>query len=98
MQVELAIQARDELRRYIAYVAERNPQAAQQQYDLVLRALRLLEATPRVGRPGRVQDTRELVIQRTPLLAIYEVTNRVTILHIVHHAQQWPPSETDEEA
>jgi len=44
------------------------------------------------GRRGRVPRTRELVIQRTPYIAIYALrSDLVFILRIVHGAQQWPP-------
>lgn len=45
---------------------------------------------PLIGRPGRVEGTRELVISDTPYIAIYRVKDRVEVLRIRHGAQRWP--------
>jgi plasmid stabilization system protein ParE len=44
-----------------------------------------------LGRPGRVEGTRELVVPRTPYIIPYTVIgDRVMILSIIHSARQWP--------
>ncbi|WP_446745163.1 type II toxin-antitoxin system RelE/ParE family toxin [Silvibacterium acidisoli] len=54
-------------------------------------ALDSLEKMPLLGRPGRKQGTRELVLPDLPFLAIYRVRNdRVDLLRILHGAQRWP--------
>ena len=46
---------------------------------------------PRLGRPGRVRGTRELVIPNTPFIAAYTLAkSQVVILALYHGAQQWP--------
>ena len=41
--------------------------------------------------PGRIDNTRELLVQRLPYVIVYEVFDeRVLILNIVHAAQKWP--------
>ena len=51
----------------------------------------LLARHPRMGRPGRVRGTRELVINRTPYIAAYRVSGDVvTILRLLHGARRWP--------
>jgi len=46
---------------------------------------------PEMGRPGRVDGTRELVIQRTSYIAAYRITGTtVRILRVLHGAQMWP--------
>jgi toxin ParE1/3/4 len=46
---------------------------------------------PETGRIGRVDGTRELVINRTPYIAAYRtVGDVVLILRVLHGAQQWP--------
>ena len=43
------------------------------------------------GLPGRVDGTRELVIDRTPYIAAYRVAGvTVQILRVLHGAQRWP--------
>jgi plasmid stabilization system protein ParE len=44
-----------------------------------------------MGRPGRIPGTRELVISRTPYIAIYVVEGGVVRIVALHHsAQEWP--------
>jgi plasmid stabilization system protein ParE len=50
-----------------------------------------------MGRPGRVIDTRELVIDRTPYIAAYRITgDKVRILRVLHGARQWPDEMPEE--
>lgn len=75
----------------IEYIAEVNPSAALEQLDAVeQQADRLLEH-PQMGRPGRVTGTRELVINGSPFILVYQVAgDAIQILHLLHTAQQWP--------
>ena len=44
-----------------------------------------------MGRIGRVQGTRELVVNRSPYLLIYRVTkSRIEVLRLLHGARMWP--------
>jgi plasmid stabilization system protein ParE len=44
-----------------------------------------------MGRAGRVEGTRELVISRTSYIAAYRIVGDVSrILRVLHGAQQWP--------
>jgi plasmid stabilization system protein ParE len=44
-----------------------------------------------MGRPGRIEGTRELVISRTPYIAAYRIAgDNVRVLRVLHGAQQWP--------
>ena len=46
---------------------------------------------PEMGRSGRIEGTRELVISRTPYIAAYRIGgDTVRILRVLHGAQQWP--------
>jgi toxin ParE1/3/4 len=46
---------------------------------------------PESGRPGRVEGTRELVIDRTPYIVAYRIAGgALRILRVLHGAQQWP--------
>jgi toxin ParE1/3/4 len=46
-----------------------------------------------MGRPGRTKGTRELVISRTPFIAVYRLkgARRIEIIRLLHASQQWPP-------
>jgi len=50
-----------------------------------------LRKFPEMGRTGRKPETRELVLNRLPYLAIYRIRNgTIEILRILHGAQNWP--------
>ena len=47
---------------------------------------------PQLGRPGRVESTRELVVHRNYIL-VYDVAGDVVrVLHVLHATRQWPPA------
>jgi toxin ParE1/3/4 len=76
------------------YIAAESPAAAIRVGDQVAQQVDQLASSPELGRLGRVDGTRELVIARTPLIAIYRVNlakDRLEILAILHGAQMWPP-------
>jgi toxin ParE1/3/4 len=58
--------ALDSLQRVRAYIARDNPGAAERVRERILSAVRNLADMPNMGRPGRVEDTRELVVSGTP--------------------------------
>jgi toxin ParE1/3/4 len=81
----------------LGYIARDNPVAAERVGQRLLSAIDTLAAQPRLGRPGRVAGTRELVIPRLPYLAIYRIieamhstTSQVEILRLLHGARRWP--------
>jgi toxin ParE1/3/4 len=51
----------------------------------------VLPDNPRMGRPGRVPGTRELVIGQTPYIVPYRLQRGVIqILRVFHGARRWP--------
>jgi len=53
--------------------------------------VRTLADYPEIGRPGRADGTRELVITGTPYILPYRVRDgRVEILAALHASRQWP--------
>jgi toxin ParE1/3/4 len=76
------------------YIAARNLPAAIEVGDAVEAAALRLVDHPRLGRPGRVDDMRELAVAGTPLVIIYRIEdNAVLVLRVLHGAQLWPPRE-----
>jgi toxin ParE1/3/4 len=50
-----------------------------------------LQEFPMIGRKGRVEGTRELVIAGTPYIVPYRVRDDVVqIITVLHNAQRWP--------
>jgi toxin ParE1/3/4 len=46
---------------------------------------------PKMGRPGRVEGTRELVVSNTPFIVIYRLQGQhVEVIRLLHSAQLWP--------
>jgi toxin ParE1/3/4 len=73
------------------YIARDNPRAAAEMIDRIFAALDGLLAHPAMGRPGRVANTRELVVPKTPYILPYRVKGQyVEILRVFHGARRWP--------
>ena len=69
----------------IAYIAKENPSAALRQLDEIERQTGRLAQYPEMGRPGRVEGTREMVINRTQFILVYRLDgDTVRILHFLH--------------
>lgn len=57
----------------------------------IRQAVSHLDRQPRMGRLGKLEGTRELVVPGTPFIVVYRVANGVVeILRIIHGAQHWP--------
>ena len=87
--------ARADLLGIFDYVAADDPKAALGLVDSIEKGVVRLTRHPRVGRPGRVPQTRELIIVGTPYVVVYrDVSRAVQILRVLHGARQWPePSQ-----
>lgn len=73
------------------YIARDNPSAARRTVQRIQARIRSLTAHPLIGRPGRVDGTRELVIASTPFIVAYRAADeRVEILAVFHSARRWP--------
>lgn len=73
------------------YIEADSPRAAISTDDRIKECVENLARFPEMGRPGRVEETRELAISGTPYIAAYRVAgNTVRILRLLHGAQQWP--------
>jgi addiction module toxin, RelE/StbE family len=92
MQIEWLDRALDDFDEAMSYIAERNPQAAQDVARQVHRQVAQLRFHPLLGRPGRVEGTRELVIGGTHFVLPYRFDGRdlAEILAVMHDAQEWP--------
>lgn len=76
------------------YIALDDPFAAISQDEEIERQTNLLATQPKMGRVGRVKGTRELVISRTPFIAVYRIKGQhIEILRFLHGAQKWPPAK-----
>ena len=74
-----------------AFVAQDSPRAAVRMVLTIIAAVEQLDAFPGMGRPGRVEGTKELVVDGTPYIVPYrKKEERIEILRVYHSARQWP--------
>lgn len=91
MRLRWESDALDDLVELRTYIESDNPGAAKRTVSRILSAVLLLVEQPLLGRPGRIPDTRELVIKNTLFTVIYHVTAEVTtVLRVFHQARRWP--------
>jgi toxin ParE1/3/4 len=73
------------------YIEQDDPRAAIAVDERIMEQTAKLARFPECGRPGRVEGTRELVINKTPFIVAYRVQKGVIrILRVLHGAQTWP--------
>ncbi len=73
------------------YIETESPRSAILVDDRIESQIGTLRQFPQLGREGRVADTRELVIDRTPYIAVDDVDkNRVRVLRVLHTSLPWP--------
>jgi toxin ParE1/3/4 len=75
------------------YIARDDPVAAGEVVKRILDHTEVLEAHPHIGRPGRIANTRELVVTGTPFIVPYRLRDDgAQILSVFHSARKWPES------
>lgn len=80
----------------VEWIGAQNPKAAARVGRRILDAVEDLAAHPYLGKPGRVAETRELVVTRFPYVIVYTIEAgpgepTVAILRVLHGAMLWPP-------
>lgn len=91
MQIKWLSKALKNLQDEAEYIAEDNPQAAQQVVQHIYAAVSQLTDQPASGRPGRVLGTRELVVANTRYIIPYRVRNNSIEVLRVFHTSRKPP-------
>ena len=75
----------------VEYIHKQNPSAADRIAHTLYNSVASLESFPNRGRPGRIDDTRELVLAPLPFIVVYRVKrNAVEIARVLHGSQRWP--------
>lgn len=93
LKLEWSELARSDLLTIIDYVSEENPDAAQRLLDDIGSKAGKLSDFPKIGRPGRVEGTRELVALANYIVVYRESQESVLILRVLHAAQKWPEED-----
>ncbi|MGA2744217.1 MAG: type II toxin-antitoxin system RelE/ParE family toxin [Candidatus Sulfotelmatobacter sp.] len=75
------------------YLEAENPRAAWDAINRIISAVERLERFPQMGRPGRVDRSRELVVTGTPFVLAYRLKGEsIQVLAVLHGARKWPKS------
>ena len=73
------------------YISRDSSASADSLIERIFGAVERLQQYPQLGRAGRVDGTRELVITGTPFIVAYrEHRNQVQILAVLYGSQKWP--------
>jgi toxin ParE1/3/4 len=72
-----------------SFIKRDNPAAARATKARIIAAIGRLSTHPRMGRPGRLPDTRELVVAGTPYIVAYRVTRTVEVAAVLHVRRNW---------
>ena len=74
------------------YIAEDNPDAARRVAMAIVQTVEEgLSLNSKLGHPGRVPGTRELVMPKMRFIVPYRIrANVLEVLGVYHHARRWP--------
>lgn len=90
MRIQWAERASRNLDQIEAYISQDSPAAALRTILDIIRSVEQLKDFPALGRPGRVEGTRELIIPGKPYLVPYRVKdNTIQILRVFHTSRKW---------
>ena len=91
MKLVWSKEALQALESVIEYIAHDNPTAAQSLFEIIITAVTtILPINPQAGRPGRVDETRELVVHASYIVVYRYFEQTLEILTIRHTAHLWP--------
>ncbi len=80
-----------DLRGIHAYIARDNPAAARRVIKTIRAGADILKEHPGIGRTGRLEGTRELVIRQYPYIVAYRLVDSAAhVLAVVHTSRLWP--------
>ena len=71
-----------------AYIAQDSPENARRVKERILAAARSLSFLPERGRPGELEDTRELLVRRLPYTIVYTVIGETVYILGVYHQRR----------
>lgn len=85
-----AADARRDLHGIITFIAERNVAAALRMNQRIREGAERALALPFAYRPGRLPDTREMIVHPNYVLVYRVLDDRIRILRILHTRQRYP--------
>jgi addiction module RelE/StbE family toxin len=73
------------------YLKEHHPHYRQPTMRKLYDRIRSLKNTPHLGRPGRIEGTRELLFPPMPYIAVYRIHEQsIEVWRVYHTAQHRP--------
>jgi addiction module RelE/StbE family toxin len=73
------------------FMAAESPKGAARVTGRITQAIARLADAPRMGKPGRIEGTREFAVGQTPYLLLYEIeADQILLLRVMHGARRWP--------
>jgi toxin ParE1/3/4 len=91
VHIKWTTKARNDLYSVEKYISRDNPTAAVETVLNIIETVESLSTFTQIGRPGRVPDTRELVIPSLPFIVPYRVdSSTIVILRVYHTSRKWP--------
>ncbi len=84
-------EAERDLDRIVEFMLQDDPHTAFSVLATIRDATQVLLEHPRIGRLGRVEGTRELVIAGLPYILPYQISSQeIRILAVMHTSRKWP--------
>lgn len=83
----------EDLNHAYEYIAAERRSAAIHIAKRIQQCVHSISRYPEIGRPGRVADTRKLIVPGTPFVVPYRIkSKRIEVLAVMHGARRWPDS------
>jgi len=95
MKIKWLRKALENIEQEAAYISRENPVAANELVQRIYNSVALLADNPTLGHPGRIPDTRELVVPDTRYIIPYRVRSglkQIEILRVFHVSRKPPQS------
>ena len=94
-RLEWRPQASADLVEIVAYIADDNPDAAQELKDEIEAKADKLPDHPRLYKPSvRVKGLRELIVRSNYIVLYRESPELVEVVNVIHARRQWPPKRS----
>ena len=93
MQVFWKRRALADLDRIAIYISKNNPNAAREVVEYLRGTTEILSTHPFLGRIGRLDGTRELVVPSFLYILAYQIdreADEIEVLGVFHDRQMWP--------
>ncbi|MGE0282972.1 MAG: type II toxin-antitoxin system RelE/ParE family toxin [Rhizobiaceae bacterium] len=92
-RIEWSDEAAQDFQEAIEYIALDSESAGRLVAQRILDAIDKLGELP-TGHPGRVKGIYEKLVQKTPYIVAYRISdNRIYVARIIHGARFWPEGE-----